>query len=133
MGFDSNELGAVLGHLANQLDDPEADGALRVRMVGISWRDFIPACGGLTQVLGKALEGTTYADRPTPYQEFLPSSKRVLNPLALPMRPALRTTTYRTCLLSDHESCLGRACSKEASVFPVSNVPAANLRWFCWP
>ncbi len=42
---------------------PEANGDLRVRVVSISWRGFIPACGGLTQVLGKALEGTTFADR----------------------------------------------------------------------
>jgi hypothetical protein len=42
---------------------PEADDRLRVRVVSVSWRDFIPACGGLTQVLGVALEGTAFADR----------------------------------------------------------------------
>jgi len=42
---------------------PEAGNRLRVRAVSVSWRDFIPACGGLTQVLGVALEGTAFADR----------------------------------------------------------------------
>jgi len=31
------------------------DGVLPVKIVRYSWRDFIPACGGLTQVLGVAL------------------------------------------------------------------------------
>jgi hypothetical protein len=43
------------GHQAGLLYPSQTPGSLRVRVVSISWRDFIPACGGLTQVLGKAL------------------------------------------------------------------------------
>jgi len=43
------------GHQAGLLYPSAKPDSLRVRVVSISWRDFIPACGGLTQVLGKAL------------------------------------------------------------------------------
>ncbi len=42
-------------HQAGILYPSTSSDSLRVRVVSISWRDFIPACGGLTQVLGKAL------------------------------------------------------------------------------
>jgi len=43
------------GHQAGWLLPAAEPDHVRVRVVSISWRDFIPACGGLTQVLGHAL------------------------------------------------------------------------------
>ncbi|MBW2701863.1 MAG: hypothetical protein JRF33_13690 [Deltaproteobacteria bacterium] len=42
-------------HQAGLCAPGSADDSIRVRVVSISWRDYIPACGGLTQVLGRAL------------------------------------------------------------------------------
>jgi hypothetical protein len=49
------------GHQAGVLRPGTAPERVRVRVVSISWRDFIPACGGLTQVLGHALVHTDVA------------------------------------------------------------------------
>jgi proline racemase len=49
------------GHQAGLLLPGTEPGRVRVRVVSISWRDFIPACGGLTQVLGHALVHTEVA------------------------------------------------------------------------
>ena len=46
----------LTGHQCGILYPPENGGDLKVRIVSCSWRDYIPACGGLTQVLGKALQ-----------------------------------------------------------------------------
>ena len=51
------------GHQAGWLLEPRDGGTVRLRIVSFSWRDFIPACGGLTQVLGKALWETTLGRR----------------------------------------------------------------------
>ncbi len=53
----------LTGHQAGILYPPEMGGDLRVRIVSCSWRDYIPACGGLTQVLGKAIGETDIGHR----------------------------------------------------------------------
>ncbi len=50
----------LCGHQAGWVRRSAEPGRLEVRVVSISWRDFIPACGGLTQVLGKALVETAW-------------------------------------------------------------------------
>jgi len=46
------------GHQVGLLFPPQRGGHIRVRIVSVCGRDFIPACGGLTQVLGFALGST---------------------------------------------------------------------------
>ena len=53
----------VTGHQAGLLYPSDEEGHVRVRVVSVSWRSFIPACGGLTQVLGKALVETDLGQR----------------------------------------------------------------------
>ncbi len=54
---------ALSGHQAGILFPPERGGTVRVRIVSICGRDFIGACGGLTQVLSKAMIETELGER----------------------------------------------------------------------
>lgn len=54
---------ALSGHQAGILYPPERGGTVRSRIVSICGRDFIGACGGLTQVLSKALVETELGER----------------------------------------------------------------------
>ena len=45
----------VSGHEVGILYPPKQGGDLKTKIVGFTTRDFITACGGLTQVLGKAM------------------------------------------------------------------------------
>jgi diaminopimelate epimerase len=61
---------ALSGHQAGILFPPERGGTVRVRIVSICGRDFIGACGGLTQVLSRALVETELGERYKPdYQD----------------------------------------------------------------
>ena len=53
----------LTGHQGGILFPPEAGGDLKVRIISCSWQDYIPACGGLTQVLGKAIVETDIGRR----------------------------------------------------------------------
>jgi len=52
---------SVRGHQAGLLYNDEK--GIRVKVVSVTGLDFISMCGGLTQVLGKALERDDFADR----------------------------------------------------------------------
>jgi len=49
------------GHEVGILYNPEGKGDIKVKIVGLSSRRFITACGGMTQVLGKAIIETEIA------------------------------------------------------------------------
>jgi len=51
------------GHQAGIFTPTDKPRTLGVKIVDITNRDFIPACGGLTQVTGKALATTNWANR----------------------------------------------------------------------
>jgi len=51
------------GHQVGLLYPPERGGDVRARIISVCGRDFIPACGGFTQVLGHALATTELSDR----------------------------------------------------------------------
>ena len=53
---------SLSGHQVGLLYPPERGGSVRARVVSVCGKDFIPACGGMTQVLGKALVETELAD-----------------------------------------------------------------------
>jgi hypothetical protein len=57
---------ALSGHQAGILYPPERGGTVRVRIVSICGRDFIGACGGLTQVLSRALVETELGEHYKP-------------------------------------------------------------------
>ncbi|MEA3508182.1 MAG: hypothetical protein U9R40_04590 [Synergistota bacterium] len=58
--LDENRL---CGHQAGVLFPGGGPGGLRVLIADVTGRNFIPACGGLTQVLGRALAETQWASR----------------------------------------------------------------------
>lgn len=51
----------IRGHEVGILYNPEEKGDIKVKIVGLSSRRFITACGGMTQVLGKAIVETEIA------------------------------------------------------------------------
>jgi len=51
------------GHQAGIFSPTDKPKTLNVKIVDITNKDFIPACGGLTQVTGKALATTNWASR----------------------------------------------------------------------
>jgi len=51
------------GHQAGICYPPERGGTVRVRVVSVCGRDFIPTCGGLSQVLSRALAETHLSER----------------------------------------------------------------------
>ena len=53
----------LCGHEVGLLYPPRGHGDIRVRIVGYSSKDFITACGGLTQVLGKVIVETNWGKR----------------------------------------------------------------------
>jgi hypothetical protein len=53
----------LAGHQAGIFYPPERGGTIRVRVVSVCGRDFIPTCGGLTQVLSRALVETPLSQR----------------------------------------------------------------------
>ena len=52
---------AISGHDVGIIYPPTLGGDLKVKIVGLTSRAFITACGGLTQVLGKVLVETDFA------------------------------------------------------------------------
>jgi hypothetical protein len=54
---------SLSGHQVGLLYPPERGGHVRARVVSVCGKDFIPACGGMTQVLGKALVEGGLAER----------------------------------------------------------------------
>ena len=54
---------SLSGHQGGILYPPERGGNLQVKIVGLATRGFISACGGLTQVLGKAALETKLLER----------------------------------------------------------------------
>ena len=54
---------ALAGHQVGLLYPPQRGGSVRARVVSVCGKDFIPACGGMTQVLGKALVEGGLAER----------------------------------------------------------------------
>lgn len=57
------------GHQAGILMPPERGGTVRARVVSVCGRDFIPACGGLTQVLSRALVDSPLARKFPPTRD----------------------------------------------------------------
>ena len=53
---------AISGHDVGIIYPPTLGGDLKVKIVGLTSRAFITACGGLTQVLGKVLVETDFAE-----------------------------------------------------------------------
>lgn len=51
------------GHQVGLLYPPQRGGDIRARIISVCGRDFIPACGGFTQVLGYALATTNLASK----------------------------------------------------------------------
>lgn len=51
----------IRGHEVGILYNPEGKGDINVKIIGFSSRRFITACGGMTQVLGKAIVETEIA------------------------------------------------------------------------
>ncbi len=52
----------IRGHQAGLLYESEVENRVRFRIVSVSMKDFISACGGLTQVFGRALLVTDFVD-----------------------------------------------------------------------
>jgi hypothetical protein len=53
----------LAGHQAGILYPPERGGTVRARIASVCGRDFIPACGGFTQVISRALVETPLGER----------------------------------------------------------------------
>lgn len=115
---------SIRGDQAGILEVPERGGDIKVKIVDRSARDFIPMCGGLTQVLWKALAETDLGKR---YHIPKPLKQLVIETDVGLVRLSLKTTGDGTAVLTDMTSFVEECYRLGVSSIEVAGVKSVRV------
>jgi diaminopimelate epimerase len=118
---------SICGHQAVLVERPKRGGDVKVRVVDRACRNFITTCGGMTQVLCKAVLETEFGK---PYRIRLPRRQLVLETDSGTVRVSVRGRRDKPTILTEMTSFVKECYRLGVSAIQVAGVEATRVGKF---